>query len=67
MKDEGLKMMKDILDWLYAIKREMDKNGITFDEFIDDYEKVIKDLENRSRATEPLQECSGSIFIFRRQ
>lgn len=48
MKDEGLKMMKDILDWLYAIKREMDKNGITFDKFIDDYEKVIKDLDNRS-------------------
>lgn len=47
MKDEGLKMMKDILDWLYAIKREMDKNGITFDKFIDDYEKVIKDLENK--------------------
>lgn len=47
MEGEGLKMMKDILDWIYAIKREMDKNGITFDEFIDDYEKVIKDLENK--------------------
>jgi len=44
---EGLMMMRGILEWLYAIKAEMDRNGFTFEEFIENYEKSLKMTEEK--------------------
>lgn len=47
MANEGLMMMRDILDWLKAIKKEMDEKGLTFEEFIECYEESVKQCEQR--------------------
>ncbi len=43
-----LTMMYAIRDGLYAIKKEMDERGLTFEEFIDRYEKVLRECEKQS-------------------
>lgn len=48
MANEGLMMMRGILDWLYAIKKEMDEKGLTFEEFIKSYEEGLKKCEERT-------------------
>lgn len=43
-----LTMMYAIRDGLYAIKKEMDERGLTFEEFIECYEKVLQECERQA-------------------
>lgn len=40
-------MMYAIRDCLRAIKKEMDERGLTFDEFLQHYENVLKQAEEQ--------------------
>jgi hypothetical protein len=41
----NLSYVYGIRDMLYGIKKEMDKNGLTFDEFLVRFDDGIKELE----------------------
>lgn len=49
-RDDGLIMMRGILDMLHAIKKEMDKNGLTFEEFVTAYEIALRECEKTHRS-----------------
>ena len=45
IKHADLTMMYAILECLRGIKREMDARGLTFDEFLQYYEKAVEQIE----------------------